>query len=418
MADHANHHGGLAEQPAHVRDELVFDFDMYNDPALQHDPHARVASLVATAPPIFWTPRNGGHWVLTGYQANFEAARETQMFSSAIIAPEIAEAMAARLPAGSPLPPRLVPIFLDPPEHEKYRTPLSSFFSPRTVNALQDKIRTLARELIDRVAGDGRCEFMSAVAVPLPVHVFLKMMGLPIERMDEYRSLANEMIGGAGDPPDVLMRRTFRIVSAMRGTILARQSEPRDDLISLLWSLEIDGRKVTIDEIEGFALLLFLAGLDTVMNAIGYAARHLAGDLALQRRLRAEPQLIAEAKEEMLRLYSFVSPPRRVSQDGTLLGVEMQANDRVVLFLPGAGIDPQRYDEPAKFSLNRSTRSHLAFNSGPHRCPGASLARIELQMVYEELLSGLPEFRIDPERPAEFACGQNLGISSLHLIWG
>jgi cytochrome P450 len=321
------------------------------------------------------------------------------------------------LPPGTPRIPRLVPIFLDPPEHEKYRAPLSSSFSPRTMNALQDEIRFLARELIGRVAGASRCEFMSAIAIPLPVNVFLKMMGLPLDRMNEYRALANEMIAGASDPPDVLMRRTFRALAAMRETILARKEEPRDDLISLLWSLEIDGRKATIDDVEDFSLLLFLAGLDTVMNAIGYAARHLAIDPALQQRLRAEPGLIAEAKEEMLRLYSFVSPPRRVTRDDTFLGVEMKANERVVLFLPGAGIDPRRYDEPGEFSLERPNRSHLTFNSGPHRCLGANLARIELQIVYEELLSGLPQFSLDPEHPPEFACGQNLGIASLHLVW-
>jgi cytochrome P450 len=390
---------------------------MFHDEVLQRNPHARVADLVSDAPPMFWTPHNGGHWVFTGYEANFEAARNSDLFSSAIMPPEMTAGMHANLPPGLPRIPRLVPIFLDPPEHEKYRGPLTLSFSPRTMNALQDQIRALARNLIRNVADSGRCEFMSAIAVPLTVHVFLQMMGLPLDRMNEYRGLANEMIGGAGDPPDVLMRRTFRILAAMRATILARKEEPRDDLISLLWSLEIEGRKSTIEDVEDFSLLLFLAGLDTVMNAIGYAARHLAIDAALQQLLRAEPQLIAEAKEEMLRLYSFVSPPRRVTRDDTFLGVDFKANDRVVLFLPGAGIDPRRYENPGKFNLNRPNRSHLAFNSGPHRCLGANLARIELQIIYEELLAGLSQFRLDPENPPEFACGQNLGIASLHLQW-
>ncbi len=417
MAGDTAHGGALAQKPDHVPDALVYPFDMFNDAAIQRDPHGRVADLVANAPPVFWTPHAGGHWMLTSYEANFEAARATDMFSSAIMPPEITQAMRAKLPPGTPRMPRLVPIFLDPPEHEMYRAPLLSAFSPKTMNALQDEIRTLARDLIGRVAGIGNCEFMSAVAVPLPVHVFLKMMGLPLERMDEYRSLANEMIGGAGDPPDVLMRRTFRMLGAMRDTILERQHEPRGDLISLLWSLEIDGRKTTLEDVEDFSLLLFLAGLDTVMNAIGYAARHLASDSALQQRLRAEPGLIAEAKEEMLRLYSFVSPPRRVTRDDTFLGIAMKANERVVLLLPGAGIDPRRYDNPGEFTLDRPNRTHLAFNSGPHRCLGANLARIELQIAYEELLAGLPQFALDPETPPEFACGQNLGLSSLHLVW-
>jgi cytochrome P450 len=417
MSDQERNGGSLARPPAHIPEQLVYPFDMFHDEAIQRDPHARVADLVRNAPPIFWTPCNGGHWVFTGYEANFEAARNTELFSSAIMPPEMAAGMHSNLPPGTPRIPRLVPIFLDPPEHEKYRASLASSFSPKTMNSLQDQIRALARDLIRTVAGSGRCEFMSAVAVPLPVHVFLQMMGLPLDRMQEYRGLANEMIGGAGDPPEVLMRRTFRILAAMRETILARKEEPRDDLISLLWSLEIEGRKTTVEDVEDFSLLLFLAGLDTVMNAIGYAARHLAMDTQLQSRMRAEPRLIAEAKEEMLRLYSFVSPPRRVTRDHAFLGVDMKANERVVLFLPGAGVDPRRFDNPGEFNLNRPNRSHLAFNSGPHRCLGANLARIELQIVYEELLSGIPQFRLDPENPPEFACGQNLGIASLHLLW-
>lgn len=417
MAGHPGDGRTLAPQPAHVPDALVYDFDQFNDPALQADPYARVRDLVRNAPPIFWTPRNGGHWVLASYEANSQAGRATDLFSSAIIPPEMAEAMRAAMPPGSPRIPQLKPIFLDPPEHAKYRTPLASSFSPKTMNAMQDEIRALARELIAGISADGRCEFMSAVAIPLPVHVFLKMMGLPLERMHEYRSLANEMIAGANDPPDVLMKRTLRILGAMRETILARKDDPRSDLISMLWSLEIEGRSATLEDIEDFSLLLFLAGLDTVMNAMGYAARHLAMHPDLQRQLRAEPLLIAEAKEEMLRLYSFVVPPRRIARDGTFLGVEMKANDRVIMFLPGAGLDPARYDDPDDFSLERGNLSHLAFNSGPHRCLGANLARVELQIVYEELLAGLPQFELAPSRSPQFACGQNLGMASLNLVW-
>jgi cytochrome P450 len=407
----------LAPRPAHVPEELVFDFDMYRDEALSRDPHARVLELVQTAPPVFWTPRNGGHWMLTSYEANYEAGRRPELFSSAIMPPEQAAAMMAHMPTGSPRIPNLVPIFLDPPEHEKYRAPLASSFSPKTMNALQSEIRALAKELVARVTTDGRCEFMSAIAIPLPVHVFLTLMGLPLDRMDEYRKLANEMISGAGDDPQVLMQRTFRILAAMRETILDRCDHPRDDLISLLWNLEIDGRKATLEDVEDFSLLLFLAGLDTVMMAIGFAARHLALDPQLQARLRADPRLIAEAKEEMLRRYSFVSPPRRVATDGTFLDVTLKQNDRAVLFLPAAGLDSRRFDDPALFSSQRESKAHLAFNSGPHRCLGANLARIELQIIYEELLSGLPQFSLDPDLPPRFACGQNLGIASLNLVW-
>jgi cytochrome P450 len=405
------------EQPAHVPDELVVDFDMFADPGLSVDPHARVFELVCTTPSIFWTPRNGGHWVLMSHEANYQAGRKPELFSSQIIPPEMQAAMQARLPAGAPRIPTLVPIFLDPPDHARYRMPLASAFSPKTMTALQESIRTQARALIQGVVRAGECEFMSAIAVPLPVHVFMKMMGFPLERDKEYRALAREVIGGAGDAPEVVLQRMFRIVAAMRDTLLARKAQPEDDLITLLWSLKIGDRPTTLADVEDFALLLFLAGLDTVMLGMGFAARHLATHADLQQQLRDHPDQITKAKEEMLRRYSFVSPPRRVAQDSQFNGVQLKKNERVVQFLPAAGLDSARFPDPERFDIERTNTGHIAFNSGAHRCLGSNLARTELQVFYEELLSILPPFRLDTTRPPVFHGGNNLGITSMYLLW-
>jgi cytochrome P450 len=410
-------HRPLAPKPAHVPETLVYDFDMFRDPALIADPHGRVLDLVANAPPIFWTPRNGGYWLVTSHEAVFEAARATEIFSSEIIPRAMMHAMLAQMPPGTPRIPNLVPIFLDPPAHAAYRMPLASVFSPKTINALQGEIRAAARELVGRVAGQGGCEFMSAVAEPLPVQVFLKMMGLPLERMQEYRTLVGEQMAAAADPPAKAIQRSFRIVASMRDVIQARKEAPQDDLISLLWRIEIEGRPTTQEDVEDFAFLLFMAGLETVMLAMGFAARHLAGDAALQDRLRADPSLIVHAKEEMLRRYTFIAPPRRVAQDVVFQGVEMKKDDRAILFLPGADLDGARFPDPGRFDADREDTAHIAFNAGPHRCLGSHLARLELQILYEELLAGLPSFRLDPARPPVFHGGQNLGISSLHLVW-
>ena len=407
----------LAQQPAHVPDALVFDFDMFTDPALRVDPHARVLEIVRTAPPILWTPRNGGHWMLISHEANHAAGRTPQMFSSQIIPPEAAAAMLAKMPADAPRIPTLVPIFLDPPEHAKYRMPLASAFSPQAMIALEQEIRAHARVLIQSIASKGECEFMSAIAVPLPVRAFMKLMGFPLDRDKEYRALAREMIGGAGDAPDIVLRRMFRIMGAMRETLLARKDKPKNDLISLLWGLQIDGKPTTLEDVENFSLLLFLAGLDTVMLGIGFAARHLAVDPDLQNQLRTHPEQIPKAKEEMLRRYSFVSPPRRVANDGEFFGVQFKRNERVIQFLPAAGLDPKRFPDPERFDMDRVNQAHIAFNSGAHRCLGSNLARIELQILYEELLATLPPFHLDPARPPVFHGGNNLGIDTMHLVW-
>jgi cytochrome P450 len=168
---------------------------------------------------------------------------------------------------------------------------------------------------------------------------------------------------------------------------------------------------------DNWGVVLFIAGLDTVMNGIGFGVRRLATDRPLQERLRADPKLVAEAAEELLRRYTFTVPPRLVVKDTVFQGVEMKAGDRLLLFLAGADLDAARFEDPARYDLDREDKVHIAFGAGPHRCLGSHLARVELQIVYEELLAGLPTFKIDPERPPKFHGGHVLGLDSLDLVW-
>jgi cytochrome P450 len=417
MADDAALPGPLAARPAHVPEALVYDFDLFHDPALLADPHARLLELTRVAPPIFWSPREGGHWVFAGHEAAFEGSRDWESFTSESIPYAQLQAMLAQRPAGTAHVPLPIPINVDPPMHGKYRLPLNGVFSPKAMNQLKDSIRTLARELIGRIAPRGQAEFVSEVAEPLPVQVFLKMLGLPLERQAEYRELVVEMLAAISNPNQsrIVMQK---IAASMRPTFEERRQAPQDDIISLLWGTSIEGCAVTMDDMENYGVLLFIAGLDTVMNGIGLGVRHLAIDLELQNRLRADPAQIADAAEEMLRRYTFTVPTRKVAKDLTFLGVEMKAGDRVDLLLPAADLDPQRFQAPERYELGREDGVHIAFGAGPHRCLGSHLARIELQILYEELLAGLPQFRLDPERPSTFHGGHVIGPDHLNLVWG
>ena len=405
-------------KPDHVPDTAVYDFDMFRDPDLLKNPHARILDLAKDAPKVFWTPRNGGHWIFQGHDAVFEAARDPDSFSSEGIPHEQMMAMLAMMPEGSPHIPVPYPILLDPPLHEKYRKPLQGVFSPKTVMGLKDSIRALAVELIDRVVDQGRCEFMSAVAEPLPVQIFLKMLGLPLEMMPQYRALVKENLAQQADSsPAESMQRLLKVAAIMRDEVLARRDDPKDDIISMLWQIEIDGQPTTLDDLENYGVLLFIAGLDTVMNSMGYAARHLAQDFELQDKLRADPALIPEAVEEMLRRYTFVVPPRRVKRDLEFKGLQMKKDERIILHLPAADLDPDAFPNPESHDLGRENKVHIAFNAGPHRCLGSHLARLELQIFYDELLSRLPRFRLDPEQETTFLCSHILGIDKLYLVW-
>lgn len=406
-----------APKPAHVPDALVYDFDIHADPGLLDDPHVRIMDLLRNAPPVFWTPRNGGGWMILTHAANYEASRDTEAFSSEFVPQDKMKAMLASLPPGAPHIPQPIPITLDPPEHTKYRQPLQKVFSPKTISALRDSIRELAGDLIEAIKPDGRCEFMSAVAEPLPVQVFLKMLGLPLDRLPEYRAIVKELMEAIDGDREGSMRRLQTIAAAMRDTLLDRRDNPRDDIISMLWKLEIDGQPTTLADMENYGVLLFIAGLDTVMNGMGLAMRGLAVDTDLQRKLRAEPKLIAEAAEEMLRRYTFTVPMRVVKRPVELSGAKMMPGDMVKLFLPAADLDAKEFPQPDVYDLDRENNVHIAFGVGPHRCLGSHLARVELQVLYEEMLARMPEFRLDPDHPPVFHGGHVIGIESMHLVW-
>ncbi len=404
-------------KPAHVPELLVYDFDYFLDPAFVSDPHKRILDLVKNAPPIFWTPRQGGTWMLMSHAANFNAARDWETFTNEVIPQAKIKAMLAAMPPGSPHIPQAVPINLDPPEHTKYRAPLQAAFSPKAVMALQDSIRALANQLIDKVAGQGRCEFIADIAEPLPVQVFLKMMGLPLERQAEYRALVKKHLASINLDPVTTVQNLQQVAAIMRDSFFERRDNPKDDLISLLWKIRIDGKPITLDDMENYGVLLFIAGLDTVMNGMGFGIRHLAQDVALQESLRKKPALIPEAVEELLRRYTFTVPPRRVAKDVEFEGVQMKENDRAVLFLPAADLDPKEFTNPERFNLERENKTHIAFNSGPHRCLGSHLARVELRIIYEQMLSRLPTFRLDPDISPKFHGGHVIGVDLLPLVW-
>ncbi len=404
------------ERPAHVPESLEYDFDYNADPAYVEDPHARVLDLVEHAPSIFWTPRNGGHWVVLAYQAQLDAFRNWEVFSSEHFTPEEYEAMMAALPPEQRVP-APIPICVDPPLQTQLRAPLVSTFTPKAVRELADQVRALAERLIDDVAPHGGCEFMHEVAEVYPVEIFLQMFGLPVEREREYRAIARQQLSAATPDPMAAMSMLRGIADVMRDTVLDRRDHPRDDVISRMWAADIGGEPMTLEIMESYCAILFIAGLDTVVNALGFGVRHLAADPALQDVLRGDPEAIADASRELLRCYSFVGPMRILRRDIEFHGVSLGQGDTVQLFTPAAGYDRSAFTDPERFDRHREGPQHLAFGIGPHFCLGAHLARLELDTIYEVMLRRLPTFRLDPDQPPVYHGGIIAGVSRLNLLW-
>jgi cytochrome P450 len=172
-----------------------------------------------------------------------------------------------------------------------------------------------------------------------------------------------------------------------------------------------------MEDMEDWAVLLFIAGLDTVVNGMGLIMRHLATDSALQEELRSNPKIIPEAVEEMLRRYTFTVPVRHVARDAMFEGVQFKAGERVLMYDPAADLDPKKFQNPEIVNVEREEKTHIAFGAGPHRCLGSHLARVELQIITEVALSRMRNIRLDPKHPPRFHAGHVIGPESMALIW-
>ena len=391
--------------PAHVPAELIYEFDYLTDTALLTDPHQRFAELGARFPGgIFYSTANGGHWVLTSYERFCAAARTPEIFSSNKV----------NIPP-TEQPFLLIPINIDPPEHGHYRAAIAPAFAPAKMRTMEPAIEELSRELITAVAPDGHCEFVSAVAEPLPISIFMRWVGLPLERRLEFRDWAVTAL--TSTEPPVRMENMLKITGFMSEVIEERRQHPGDDIISSLFSAEIDGRPLKTEEIQAYCLLFFLAGLDTVVNAMSFGVRHLATDHDLQARIRNNPDVVPAVVEEALRRYSFVNTARVLTRDYNFDGIQLAEGDMVMLSEAAADLDPNAFENPQEFILDRKGPRHVAFNTGPHACLGAHLARIELTVAYRTLCQTLPAFSLCPDRPAVFTGGSVMGLRELHLIW-
>ena len=411
-----NQYAGKMKRPDHVPAELVFEFDYNSDPGYCNNPHVRAAELLIEAPAIFWTPFNGGHWMFMSHEAVTEALTDYKKFSSEHFSPEAFAAMMAELPEEERIP-APVPICIDPPQHTKLRAPLFSTFSPKSVAAMETKIRALAERLVDAIADKGHCEFQHDVSDIYPVEIFLSMFGLPVEKEREYRELAKKHLSVISPDLAENMLMMKAIADVLRDTIIERKAHPKDDIISMLWSLEMEGEPMNLELMLSYCVILFIAGLDTVVNALGFGVRHLASDTQLQQELRECPELIPRAVEELLRRYSFVAPIRMVKTDTEFHGIKLAQGERIMMFIPGASIDEAIYANAQDFDLRREKTSHLAFGAGPHHCLGVHLARMELKVMVETLLRKLPEFHLDPDNPPAFHGSIIAGPTSVHLVW-
>jgi cholest-4-en-3-one 26-monooxygenase len=284
---------------------------------------------------------------------------------------------------------------LDPPEHTSYRKIVNKGFTPRRITLLEERIRSLTTALLDNVAADGACDFTTEVAMPLPMRVIADMIGAPIELHGDIQRWSNEAVAGtdpeyAADASD--MPQLFAAMSlfqSFQGIRDAHEAERADDLTTVLLEAEVDGESLSPTRFKMFLFLLALAGNETTRNAISQGVLALAEHPDQWRRLREDPSLIPLAVEEILRWASPVLYFRRNAvAEMDVAGVTIEPGDIVSLWYISANRDEAHFDDPLSFDVGRTPNEHIAFGGGgPHFCLGASLARLEVRVMLEELVA-------------------------------
>ena len=374
-----------------LNDIDLSDLDLF----VQGVPHDAFETLRREAPVFRNREIDGpGFWVLSKYEDVAAASKDPATFSSARGGTNLFD-----LSDDDLIRIRTLMVNMDPPDHSKYRRLVNQGFTPRMVQKLKDHIRDTCRTIVDDIAEQGECDFVTKVAAELPLQVIAETLGVPLEDRHMVFDWSNRLIG-YDDPEFQTSFEDGRIAAAemwMYANELAqkRRESPQDDLVSALLRAEVDGVRLTEMEFDSFFLLLSVAGNETTRNLISGGMLALIQHPEQRARLMADRSLLNSAVEEMLRWVTPVMHFRRTtSRDVTIRGQRIPEGDKVALFYPGANRDEDVFRDPQQFDITRQPNDHLSFGMGEHFCLGANLARLEIRCMFDELLDRLPDIEL------------------------
>ncbi|TVZ05625.1 cytochrome P450 [Trebonia kvetii] len=363
--------------------------------------------------PIAHTERFGGAWLPTRYEDVAAIAYDTDHFSSrAIIMANFRPPLDLAPVGGSP------PISSDPPFHHDARKLLLAAFTKKEVARQEAATRAFCHSLIDSFEGRDLVDAATDYAQHIPVRVIANMLGFPPEDGERFRVFVEDLLEGINLDPDDRAERVNRIFDYLLEQVHAHLDEPRDDLTTFLINAELYGQKLPPDVVTGAMALLLIAGIDTSWSAIGASLWHLAKTPSDRERLVAEPGLLPVAMEEFLRAYAPVTMARLVKQDMNWHGVDMKAEDWILLSFPAANRDPAQFDRAAEVVIDREVNRHAAFGLGIHRCLGSHLARMELRIALEVWLERIPAFTLADPGAVKWSSGQIRGPRKLPIRIG
>jgi cytochrome P450 len=411
---------------------LVADIDVFDPRTFGRGVPHDALRLLRDTEPVSWQeepeigiwPAGPGFWAITRYEDVKHVLRTPEDFSSSLGATQIRDPD----PADLPFLRRMI-LNMDPPEQLRLRRIVTGTFTRRRLELFADAIRGRAAALLGAVAGRGSCDLPREVTDDYPLQNLADLLGVPAADRSLLLEWTNRVIGYQ-DPEHahVVTDAEGRPVNPRSPAQLAdmfgyaeqlaerKRAEPADDLMTALVQADVDGERLTDAELKMFFFLLVIAGNDTVRSALPGGVLALVRHPDAYRRLRAEPELLPSAIEELLRVHPPVLTFRRTAaRDVELRGKRIARGDKVVVYHVSANHDERRFPDPFRLDLAREPNDHVAFGQGPHLCLGAAFARLQMREFFTEFLR-LPQMELDGE-PRRLVSNFINGITSLPLRW-
>jgi len=386
------------------------------DPEVLANPYPLYHRL-RTEDPVHWDPFLHA-WVVTRYE---DVVRVLHHFSAdRTPAPEQLTSMG--LSALNPVAQVMVRqmLFLDAPAHTRLRSLASVAFTPSRVERLRAHIQEIVDGLLDRVESAGQSDLIADLAEPMPAIVTAELMGVPVDDHKQLKSWSAdfaEMLGNFQHNPDRIprvLRSVEEMTAYFRAAIREQHEHPRDGLIQALMSAEIEGSRLTEEEVIANVIVTMVGGQETTTNLIGNGLLSLLRHPGQLHKLRDDSSLIPSAVEELLRYESPSQHTARLARDDVQMGGRLIRKRQAVIAVMGAANrDPQRFPDPDRLDITRKDNRHVAFGWAAHFCFGAPLARIEGQIAFETILRRLPRLTLDP---GPLVWRQNLGLRGLAAL--
>ena len=368
--------------------------------------------------PIYWHEESldfePGFWALTKHEDIVRVSKDPLTFSSAVGGhlmsmgdPEVVDPTAVAAIVGNM-------IGMDPPDHQIYRKMVAPSFTPKAIKALEVDMRAKIRELLENVEGKGEFNFVTEISEQLPLWVLCEMMGIPESERPKIRDLVNNLTDASiqQDPNNSfqIWVNYMELFKMGRDMIEERRKNPTDDLMSVVANTKIEGGELPPELLDGFFLLMVIAGNETTRNTLTGGLMALTENPEEREKLLKDPSLISNATDEMLRWVTSVIYFRRTAtKDTNIRGQDIKAGDKVVMWYGSANRDEDVFADGDLFKVDRvNAKKHLAFGAGEHLCLGNRLGHMQIRILFEELLSRYPNIHStsDPVRiPSNFLAG-------------